>query len=359
MMNRNEFDSYIVGHVKEYLPPSFDNAEMELRTVTKANDVVLTGLSIRREEEQIIPNIYLEPFFDRYQAGESIVKIVGDIADVRIEADRSDKPIDIDILLNYDGIKDRLQIRLCDAEQNRERLKELVSVSDGDYAKTFQVCVGDMSADSYGTISVTPGLMNSWGIQVEQLNADAMAAEDHRGPRLYNLGDMMGHMMAGGEARNLLGNAFPVIPDENQINLYCLTMKDKTFGASLMAREDILAQAATVRGESFFILPSSVHEVLLMPESVAMSPQALVTMVQEINQNEVSPQDMLSDKVQYFDKDTGVRENALARQKRLELEKEKRPSVHEQLAEKKAEVKAKGALSVDMPRKSKIAEAAL
>jgi hypothetical protein len=96
-----------------------------------------------------------------------------------------------------------------------------------------------------------------------------------------------------------------------------------------------------------------------MPESVAMSPQALVTMVQEINQNEVSPQDMLSDKVQYFDKDTGVRENALARQKRLELEKEKRPSVHEQLAEKKAEVKAKGALSVDMPRKSKIAEAAL
>ena len=37
-------------------------------------------------------------------------------------------------------------------------------------------------------------------------------------------------------------------------------------------------------GEDFFILPSSVHEVLLMPESVAMSPQALVTMVQEINQ---------------------------------------------------------------------------
>ena len=359
MMNRNEFDSYIVGHVKEYLPPSFDNADMELRTVTKANDVVLTGLSIRREDEQIVPNIYLEPFFDRYQTGESIDKIVGDIADVRIEADRSDKPLDIDRLLNYGDLKDNLQIRLCDAEQNRERLKELVSVPAGEYAKTFQVCIGDMAADSYGTIAVTQGLLTSWGISAEQLHADAMAAEDRRGPGLYNLGDMMSHMMGGGEPRNILGNVFPIIPDENQMNLYCLTTKDKMFGASLMARDDILAQAATAIGESFFILPSSVHEVLLMPESAAMSPQALVTMVKEINENEVSPQDLLSDKVQYFDKDTGVRENALARQKRLELEKEKRPSVHEQLAVKKAEMKAKGTPSVDMPRRSKIAEAAL
>ena len=76
MMNRNEFDSYIVGHVKEYLPPSFDNAEMELRTVTKANDVVLTGLSIRREEEQIIPNIYLEPFFDREYLSGAVLRPV-------------------------------------------------------------------------------------------------------------------------------------------------------------------------------------------------------------------------------------------------------------------------------------------
>ena len=63
--------------------------------------------------------------------------------------------------------------------------------------------------------------------------------------------------------------------------------------------------------------------------------------------------------VQHFDRDTGVHENALARQKRLELEKEKRPSIHEQLAEKKAAVRAKDAAYTDVPKKSRIAEASL
>jgi hypothetical protein len=52
-----------------------------------------------------------------------------------------------------------------------------------------------MSADSYGTIAVTPSLMNSWGISAEKLNADALAAEDSRKPSLYHLPDMMDHMM--------------------------------------------------------------------------------------------------------------------------------------------------------------------
>jgi hypothetical protein len=87
MMNRNEFDQYVVDNVKQYLPPSFGSAGIELRTVTKANDVTLTGLCIRREDEQMVPNIYLEPYFERYRDGDPIDRIVGDIADMRIETE--------------------------------------------------------------------------------------------------------------------------------------------------------------------------------------------------------------------------------------------------------------------------------
>ena len=360
MMNRNEFDQYVVDNVKQYLPPSFGSAGIELRTVTKANDVTLTGLCIRREDEQMVPNIYLEPYFERYRDGDPIDRIVGDIADMRIETDRSDRPYDVQKLLNYEEIKGDLQIRLCDAEQNTERLKDLVSIPDGDYAMTFQVCMGDVSGDSFGTVAVTQALLGSWGISARQLHDDAITAEDSRTPTLNRLSDVVASMMFGAdEPVNYLGTAFPLIRDGDMMNIYVLSTQDKTFGASLIAREDILRKAATALGGNFFILPSSVHETLLVPESSAIDVQDLITMVREVNRSEVSPQDFLSDKVQHFDKDTGVRENALARQKRLELEKEKRPSIHEQLAEKKAAVRAKDAAYTDVPKKSRIAEASL
>ena len=324
-LTKEQFCEYIKDHIQEYLPPSFDGAQITIQEVTKANDVVLTGFTIRREDEQIVPNIYLEQFFDRYRDGEPIDKIVGDIADVRIDA-------------------------VCDAEQNRERLKGLVSLPVGDFAKTFHVCVGDMSADSYGTIAVTPSLMNSWGISAEKLNADALAAEDSRKPALYHLPDMMDHMMSGGEPRNLLGNAFPIINEENQMNLFCLTTKDKTFGASLMVRDDILAQAATALGGSFFVLPSSVHEVLIVPETNPMTAAELSQMVHEINSSVVSTDDFLSDKVQFYDSDTRVLENAMQREAAKEMEHSgKRPSLTEQLAKKTEEARNKP-MKLDSPR---------
>ena len=70
---------------------------------------------------------------------------------------------DLQKLLNYEEIKGDLQIRLCDAKQNTERLKDLVSIPDGDYAMTFQVCMGDVSGDSFGTVAVTQALLGSCG----------------------------------------------------------------------------------------------------------------------------------------------------------------------------------------------------
>ena len=224
---------------------------------------------------------------------------------MRIETDRSDRPYDVQKLLNYEEIKGDLQIRLCDAEQNTERLKDLVSIPDGDYAMTFQVCMGDVSGDSFGTVAVTQALLGSWGISARQLHDDAITAEDSRTPTLNRLSDVVASMMFGAdEPVNYLGTAFPLIRDGDMMNIYVLSTQDKTFGASLIAREDILQKAATALGGNFFILPSSVHETLLVPESSAIDVQDLITMVREVNRSEVSPQDFLSDKVQHFDKDT-------------------------------------------------------
>ena len=346
MMTRNEFYDYVKDNVKDYLPPSFQDAEISLMKVTKQNDQTLTGISIRRDGEQIVPNLYLEPYYKDYCAGEDPDKLVGAVADQRIEYDKEEIPEEFKIVSDYENVKDRIQIVLCDPEMNQERLKNKPSKQFGEFTATYQVMLR-ADEESLGTVSVTDSLLQYWGITPEQLHADAIAAEDARIPSLYNMNDLMMEFMTGQQPENLFQNPGEV--DLNGPPLFCLTTGDKMFGASLMVREDILSKAAELLGDNFFILPSSLHEVLIIPESLADDAHVLVQMVKDVNEAEVLPKERLSDKVQFYDRESGVLENALKRQDRLTAEKEAakadraernggKRSIHDRLSEKRAAV---------------------
>ncbi|MBQ7925064.1 MAG: hypothetical protein IJ335_02090, partial [Lachnospiraceae bacterium] len=51
----------------------------------------------------------------------------------------------------------------------------------------------------------------------------------------------------------------------------------------------------------FYILPSSVHEVILLKDDGEESPSKLQEMVREINQCEVDPTEVLSDSIYHYD----------------------------------------------------------
>lgn len=347
MMNRNEFFDYVKENVKSYLPPAFDDAEFVITEVTKQNDMHLTGLNIKREGEQVIPTIYLDQYYKDYLEGADPDAIVGRVADQRIEYNVEDIPAEFMGITDYEKVKDKLQIVLCDPELNQERLEGKVSKAFGEYTATYQVAI-HQDGDHFGMIAVTESLLKHWGVSPEQLHKDAIAAEDARIPSLFSINDLMVEMMMGGsEPHNLLQH-----PEEIGFGgapLFCLTTADKMYGASLMVRDDILTKAAEALGGSFFVLPSSTHEVLLMPEAFADDASVLVDMVREVNENEVMPNERLSDKVQFYDSETHVLENAEKRQMRLLLEKsgEKgrsgKKSIHDRLHAKKEEVRANDA----------------
>ena len=71
MMNKKEFMQYIAENVKEYLPPSFENAEISVEEVHKNNDTTLNGIVIRKEEERACPRIYLDQMYEEYKDGKS------------------------------------------------------------------------------------------------------------------------------------------------------------------------------------------------------------------------------------------------------------------------------------------------
>ncbi|MDO4804767.1 MAG: DUF5688 family protein [Lachnospiraceae bacterium] len=350
---KEQFCDYVKDHVLGFLPPSFEGAEIELKVITKANDIKLTGMLIRREGEAIVPNIYLESYYDKYKSGEDLDKLVGDVADTRIEYNRDSISISPEMLKDYEFVRPYLQIRLCDPETNKDRLSGLVSTPVGDYAATYIVKL-ENETENLGTLSVTPELMEIWGVTAEELHADALAADVARTPALNSVTDLLMEYRDGSKAANLLkgetpknvnpfaflGGEIPTFDSSSALALYCLSVDDKAYGASLLANESILQQVGEALGENYFVLPSSIHKLMIVPESNGASAADLVDMVTSINETEVLPEEVLSNKVHYYDRETGVLVNAVKREKDLETKRDaERPSLSEQLSQKKEEVR--------------------
>ena len=141
-------------------------------------------------------------------------------------------------------------------------------------------------------------------------------------------------------------------------------MHKKMNGASLLLQEDIRKQIGECLGSDYFVLPSSIHEVLILPDNGMFEVPELNAMVQEVNETQVERQEQLSDKVQFCDGKTAVMENAERREARLEKEKaaekatgrtEAKGGIHGKLEKAKAEIKAKGTDTIPKNRAKDLA----
>lgn len=350
MMNRKEFYEYVKDNVKEYLPASYQDAEIKVQEVVKNNGLKLTGITIPKGDQRTVPTVYLDSLYQKYVNGKDADSCVGDVADMRIEAQDKAEFIDIGLpdILDYEKMKDKLQMRICDREWNKERLADKVVTEHGDFAAYYAVNVEE-NEGGIGSIPVTVTLMNEWGVTAEQIQADAMAADRNRGVVLMDMNEIVKSMIFGEEPENLLNEKLDI--ETMREPMFCLTNGQKMNGASLLLQEDIRKQIGECLGSNYFVLPSSIHEVLILPDNGMFEVPELNAMVKEVNETQVERQEQLSDKVQFCDGKTAVMENAERREARLEKAKEAekeaaktaaKGGIHGKLEKAKAEIKAKG-----------------
>ena len=361
MMNRKEFYEYVKDNVKDYLPDSYQNGEIRIEEVAKNNGLRLTGISIPQGDQRAVPMVYLDSLYMEYVNGKNLDSCVGDVADMRIEVQDKAAFINMGLpdILDYEKMKDKLQVRICDREWNEERLADKVVTEHGDFAAYYAVNVEE-NEGGIGSIPVTVNLMNEWGVTAEQIQADAVAADRNRGVVLMDMNEMIKSMIFGEEAENLLNEKLDMETVENP--MFCLTNESKMNGASLLLQEDIRKQIGECLGSDYFVIPSSVHEVLILPDNGIFQVPELNAMVQEVNETQVERQEQLSDKVQFCDKKTAVMENAERREARLEKGKaaekaEVKGGIHGRLEKAKAEIKAKEADKVPKNKSKDLAAA--
>lgn len=337
-MNQNFID-YVKSHIKEYLPTEYQNAVISINEVTKSNDRMLTGLTILLPGEQAAPTIYLEALAEQVERGMPLDTAMKQIAQIQLE-NYSRVPLNISMLENYEAVRPMLAVQMCDPETNQEYLKGKPYTSCGELAAYYRIQV---AADEEGTasVAVTESMMQMWGITKEQLHKDAMQAAHARSPVcLYDMEEIMEESIFSVKPENLFNREEPL--DIGFVPIYILTNQDKLNGASVSAQEGVLEKVAELLGTNYYVLPSSIHELLILPDNGSMQLSELEAMVREVNATQVAPEDRLSDKVQYYDRETKL------------LQRGQEKSVLGRLSDKKAQLQQADHTAPKQPHRSEV-----
>lgn len=286
MMNFEEFKAWVKENItsKDWK----ETSQVEISVVKKNNGASKAGLSIREDEHDVSPLLYLDDYYIHYQNGELLENI---IRNIRADYDKKVQMAAVKIpnLQEFENIRGRVIYRLVNYEKNKEILEDCPHIRLYDLAVTFR-WVARIDDVGVSTSLITNKQVKEWGVSVNDL---VLAARQNT-PRLFPAQIIdMEEMLAGMVSFILYPSAIP---------MYILTNKQELNGASALLYGDVLKDFANKKGADMYILPSSIHEVIMIPADRIDDPKKLSSMVHEANTTVVSTGDVLSDSVYYYDR---------------------------------------------------------
>ena len=200
---------------------------------------------------------------------------------------------DTEWLQDYSQVKDKLYIRVSDAQENAYILSNSPHKEVDGLAVSYHIAFENGHGIEAST-TVTNNLLKMYGITEEQLHNDAMASSQQLLPvHMVSLAEMMGQMMGM--------DADMVRPTMDEPQLMVLTNEQALHGAGVLFYPDMMDTIADYFGSDYFVLPSSIHEVLLLPDDGTVDPDVLENMVQDVNMAAVAPEERLSDHAYHYD----------------------------------------------------------
>lgn len=264
--------------------------EVVVTKVTKNNDVKMTGLTIKETDSNLSPTIYLKPFWYQFQMSYDVDVIADRLYEVYLR-DNMAHPINIGWFRNFEEVKGKVAYKLINFDKNKALLKQVPYVKYMNLAKVFYVLVEDESFGT-GTILIHNRHMEAWNTSVEKLEEIAMRNTPMLCPMvLRTLKDMVEDMGRFEEEWDL------------KEGIYVLTNKEKHLGASAMLYANSIKVFAGLVQSDVIILPSSIHEVLLLSADTKLSVEYLCEVVREVNKKKVCPEEFLSNTVYYYDRE--------------------------------------------------------
>ncbi len=285
-MDFNVFIENIVDLLKKRMGKTYD---IRVTTVTKNNDVRITGVIMMARGDTISPTIYLEGFYEQYQEGAAMERLVDEIISI-YEDQMRDINLDMEFFQDFEKVRDRIFYKLISFEKNVRLLEDVPHFRWHDLAIVFYYA---MEEELVGKASITihNQHMAMWSQSVDSLYRTAQKNMKEGMPELLLTMSELFRQMTGVR-----------IQKDDEIPMYVLTNQEKIYGAAALLYSEQLKDLADRIGYDLLILPSSVHEVLLVPDDHRKGYDFYIRMVDEVNRTQVEPEEVLSYKLYRYNR---------------------------------------------------------
>ena len=265
---------------------------LQIQPVNKNNGLSYDGLIINSPGSNMAPTIYLNPYYHRYLEGVSLESICSDILDT-YQNHMPYKNFDTSAFLDFDKVKSRLTLRLINYEKNRQLLREIPHIPYLNLAIVFY-CLLEASETQQAAILIYNHHLRHWHVDKESLFDLSLKNSPHLLPsQLENMKEILA----------LFGEESP--EEEPTLSMYVLSNTYRSHGAAAILYPSLLSRIAAELQQDLIILPSSIHEVLLVPAPDFPDYDAFRSMVREVNEMQLPDEEVLSDQVYLFSRESG------------------------------------------------------
>lgn len=292
-----------------------DSANIKSSVITKNNDVSLTGITVIKNEINISPTIYMEGYYSRYKDGECYSDLISEMISI-FEKSRVNENFDITVFTDFDKARKSIVYKLVNKDKNKTLLKDVPHYDYLDMAIVFYTIIDDKDIGK-GSILVKNAHLEMWKHTKEEIFEIAKVNT----PKLLkysikNLQEVLSRILFDKFKNKYCNENYDdemIIDIVNEmlgdnllgspVSMYVLSNENNLYGAACMLYDNVLHDFADELNSNLIILPSSVHEVIIVPENEIVDSERLSQMVKEVNRTQVAEEEILSDSVYIFKKD--------------------------------------------------------
>lgn len=283
-MLKQEFNNYILDNIENYLPDEFSNIELEICKNTKAN-ITYDMLRVKRAGYNIGPAINISKLYELHESGIELEALIEELAEIIENAFEEVNRIgSVDIRDMLHDVYSRVKLMLINTQKNEEYLKTVPHMNQGDLSVIYVMdCGKDFPG---GSVTITNHIVEMENIDLFRLHEAALS--NTYDPDTFLLTPIS----------RMFGLPLPDRFDEIYV---CSLNANEKYGAAVLMYEELLDKAAEKIQGDFYVLPSSMCEVLFLKADESLSVYELREMVEQVNKTEFVGELYLSDSVYEYD----------------------------------------------------------
>ncbi|GAA6409140.1 hypothetical protein K040078D81_32570 [Blautia hominis] len=293
-MDYNTFKQEILTSLKKEAGEKM----VTLHRIEKNNGKILDAVTIMESGTHIAPTIYLADFYDFFSHGMSLEEVTFKILELNTERQVEETEFQNAGFEDYKRARSHICYKLINLDMNRKLLKNVPYIPYLDLAIVFYYRLEEEVLNGANFLVHNCNL-ESWGITLQDIYEDAHKNTSRRLPFTLQGMEALIREMTGEE--ELLSFGF-----QKREQMYILTNEEKYFGAAALLYPHVLSHISRLLHCNFYVLPSSIHECILVPDSGQFSKKELETMVREVNETQVEDEEVLSQNVYYYDGKKGA-----------------------------------------------------